>query len=92
LQIPAFVHVETVLINQLMLLKVALLRKKAKLKRGCGLNFVTVCDAVSGCKANTGGAEGGGAVVEVVFAAGVDVLAFFAYLFLLEGAGIDFAG
>ena len=52
-------------------------------------SMVTAGDKIGG---NTEGADDAEAVAGVVFAAGVDVVAFFADFFLLEGAGIVFAG
>jgi S1-C subfamily serine protease len=55
-------------------------------------SVVTAGDKIGGCAVNTEGADDAEAVTGVVFAAGVDVVAFFADFFLLEGAGIVFAG
>ena len=55
-------------------------------------SMVTAGDKIGGCAVNTEGANDGEAVAGVVFAAGVDVVAFFVDFFLLEGTGIVFAG
>jgi hypothetical protein len=55
-------------------------------------SVMTAGDEIGGCAVSTEGADDVEAVAGVVFAAGVDVVAFFADFFLLEGAGIVFTG
>ena len=55
-------------------------------------SVVTAGNKIGGCAVNTEGADDAEAVAGVVFAAGVNMVAFFAAFFLLEGAGIIFVG
>jgi hypothetical protein len=64
----------------------------ALLVRSGSGSMVTAGDKIGGCAVSTEGADDVEAVAGVVFAAGVDVVAFFADFFLLEGAGIIFMG
>jgi hypothetical protein len=63
----------------------------ASLVRSGSGSVAAVGDKVGGCGVDTGGVGGAGAVAGVVFAAGVNTVAFFVDFFLLDGAGIVFA-